>query len=243
MKNLEYMSGIKISLDGYNKESHEFIRGKNTFKVVMRNIKYFRDKKLPMTIATVLHKKNITHIDKMRKLILKINPVSWFISPIIVMGRAKTLDIVDYKIMNIDFWREIEEKNKKERINTRFIDTPIIEKGKLPAYECAASISMCEIHSDGQVSPCTLSRLCIPQKEMKFENIKDKSLKEIWMGKPFKKFRKLMTQGCNGCKMKSNCGRCVAQSFKYFGNGISPTPFCIAHKDLLGIKGYRDNKV
>ncbi len=239
MKNSEYMSGIKISLDGYDRKSHEFIRGNGTFEITMENIKYFSDKKIPMTIATVLHKKNITNIDKMRKLISKINPISWFISPIIPLGRAEVSDIVDYKVMDINFWKDIEDKNKKELINTRFIDTPIIEKGGLSAYECPASINMCEIHSDGLVSPCTLSRICIPKKEIKFENIKDKSLKEIWNGKPFKKFRKLMTQGCSGCKMKSKCGRCVAQSFKYFGNGTSPTPFCMAHKDLLGLKKYQ----
>ncbi len=238
MKNSEYMTGIKISLDGYDKESHEFIRGKDTFQITLNNIKYFSGKKIPMTIATVLHKKNIINLNKMRKLILKINPISWFISPIIPLGRANVSDIVDYKTLDINFWKEIDKKNKKERINTRFIDTPIIEEGKLPAYECPASINMCEIHSNGMVSPCSLSRICIPKKELKFENIRDRSLKEIWNGKPFRKFRKLMKLGCNGCKVKSKCGRCVAQSFKYFGNGTSPTPFCMAHKDLLGIKGY-----
>lgn len=70
----------------------------------------------------------------------------------------------------------------------------------------------------------------------KFDNITDYSLNQIWNGKSFEKFRSYMNKGCNGCKMLSKCNKCVAQSFKYFGNGCSPTPYCIKKGDLLNLK-------
>jgi len=117
-----------------------------------------------------------------------------------------------------------------------------MEKKGLSAYNCAAAINFCEIHSDGTVSPCTLSRVIIPEKFMKFENIKNKSLQEIWDGEIFNEFRSYMNIGCEGCKMLSKCNKCIAQSFKYFGDGKSPTPFCVKNGKALGLKKYNKYK-
>jgi len=45
-----------------------------------------------------------------------------------------------------------------------------------------------------------------------------------------------MDKGCGGCKMLPKCNKCIAQSFRYFNNGESPTPFCIKSGEALGIK-------
>jgi len=251
IKNKEYLTGIKISLDGPDAESHGFIRldstGKynpNLFKITLDNIFFFRKHKIPITIATVLHKENIKKINKFQELIKKINPISWFISPIVPLGRAISNDISEvYEYFDLNFWNDLFIKNKEKRINTRLIDLPISTGKKgLSAYECAGALNFCEIHSDGTVSPCTLSRICIPKKIMKFENIKEKSLQEIWDGKIFTKFRSYMNKGCDGCQMLSKCNKCVAQSFRYFGDGISPTPFCIKKGKKLGLKNLRKYK-
>ena len=251
MQNREYLIGIKISLDGPDAESHCFIRkcsgiikNLDIFDITMDNILFFKKHKIPMTIASVLHKENIEKIDEFRKLIEKINPISWFISPIIPLGRAALNEISEcYEYFNIDFWNDLSVKNKEKRINTRLIDLPInTGKKGLSAYECAGALNFCEIHSDETVSPCTLSRICIPEKIMKFENIKEKSLQEIWEGKIFTKFRSYMDEGCNGCQMLPECNKCIAQSFKYFGDGISPTPFCIKKGERLELKNLKKYK-
>ena len=136
-----------------------------------------------------------------------------------------------------NFWNEISNKGIKDKINIKLIDIPInIKNEKLSSYSCAGALNLCEIHSDGTISPCTLCRVCIPEKFMKFENIKEKSLKEIWEGNIFNQFRSYMDIGCNGCKMLPKCNKCIAQSFRYFSNGESPTPFCIKNGEELGIK-------
>ena len=72
--------------------------------------------------------------------------------------------------------------------------------------------------------------------------IRNKSLKEIWKGKIFKEFRSYMDVGCEGCKMLSKCNKCVAQSFKYFRDGDSPTPFCVKNGKELGLNKYEEYK-
>ncbi|MEK6859413.1 MAG: radical SAM protein [Nanoarchaeota archaeon] len=245
IKNKEYLIGVKISLDGPDAESHGFIRldkdgnyNPHLFNIVLGNIFFFKRHKIPTTIATVIHKLNINKIEKLQKLIQKINPISWFISPIIPLGRAEVSKFIsqEYEYFDVDFWDNLYKNGRKKRINIRLIDMPVKDKNRLSAYGCAGALNFCEIHSDGTVSPCTLSRLCIPKKSIKFENIITRSLNQIWNGKSFEKFRDYMNKGCNGCKMLSKCNKCVAQSFKYFKNGYSPTPYCIKKGSLLNLK-------
>lgn len=245
--NSEYLIGIKISLDGPDAESNGFVRldangqyNAKLFDITLENIKFFKRKKIPLTIATVLHKRNIDKMDKFQKLIRNINPTSWFVSPIIPIGRGDENKFIAefYEFLETDFWRNLEKRGNQKRINIRLIDVPVeLRKEGVSTYVCPAALNFCEIHSDGTVSPCTLARVCIPKKYMQFENIKEKSLKEIWNGKSFNKFRSYMNKGCAGCKMITKCNKCIAQSFRYFGNGESPTPFCIKIGNRLELKG------
>jgi MoaA/NifB/PqqE/SkfB family radical SAM enzyme len=246
INNQDYLVGVKISLDGPDAESHGFMRlnekgeyDPRVFETTLENIMAFKKEKIPITIATVLHKENIKKMDDFQKLIKKINPISWFISPIIPVGRGNVNKFISefYEYFDGKFWENISKKGKGEKINVNLIDMPLeIDKKGLSAYSCAAALNFCEIHSDGTVSPCTLCRVCIPPKFMKFENIKNKSFQEIWNGEIFNKFRSYMDIGCGGCKMLPKCNKCVAQSFRYFGNGESPTPFCIKNGEKLGIE-------
>lgn len=245
LENKEYLIGIKISLDGPDSESHCFLRldsnanyNPKIFDITMENIFFFKKHKIPLTIVTVLHKKNISKMKQFQKLIRKINPISWFISPIIPLGRGDSNRFISefYEYFEKNFWESLEEEGKKNQINIKLIDVPLeFKKEGLSAYTCPAALNFCEIHSDGTVSPCTLCRICIPEKFIKFENIKDRNIKEIWDGEIFNKFRSYMNKGCSGCKMLSKCNKCIAQSFRYFNNGTSPTPFCIKNGKKLGI--------
>lgn len=249
LKNKDYIIYLKFSLDGATAKSHGYIRrdskgnyNPQIFKTTLENIMFFKNKKVPLVITTVVHKENIKEFSKLQKLIKKINPHKWLVSPIIPVGRGeknKFISEVD-SYFNKSFWKEIRSAGKKDNIQVRLVDMPIESSDKnLYAYSCSAALNMCEIHSDGTVSPCTLSRVLIPENKMKFENIKDQKLREIWHGKLFNEFRSYMNKGCEGCKMLSKCNKCVAQSFRYFGNGESPTPFCIREGKNLGLKDYK----
>jgi len=239
----EYLIGIKFSLDGYDATSFAYLRNtsKRNFNRVMQNIIYFKSNKIPITIATTLHQKNIVKFQRYLHLIRKIKPISWLISPIIPVGRGRFIKRINYEFFSKDFWDSIMQSCEKEKINIQLIDLPYKFKDikKLDYYECGATITFCEINADGTVAPCTLARVGIPKKVLKFENIKKKRLKEIWNGKAFQRFRNFMTEGCKGCKAFDKCYKCVAQSFIYFSRGDFPTPYCIASGERLGLKNLK----
>ena len=147
------MIGIKISLDGPDAESHGFIRlnskGKynsKIFEITMKNIFFFKKEKVPITIATVLHKENIKKMDDFQKLIKKINPISWFISPIIPVGRGKENKFISefYEYFNNEFWKKIYNQGRNNKINVKLIDMPVEMGTKgLSAYTCAAALNFC----------------------------------------------------------------------------------------------------
>lgn len=246
LKNKEYLIGIKISLDGYDAKSHNYIRkvnignNDNIFQITLNNIMFFKKMNIPITIATVIHKGNIKEFDKFINLIRSINPISWFISPIMPSGRGDMNEKIkeNYYYYEKNFWQNIIHECNKKRINVKLVDLPFDMNSKqtIDYYVCGATITFCEINSDGKVSPCTLCRTIIPKEYLKFESLNENSLINIWNGLSFIQFRKFKTQGCEGCKAFEKCGKCVPQSFRYFKNGYSPTPYCIRNCDNLGLK-------
>lgn len=149
--------------------------------------------------------------------------------------------VKQYNYFDKSFWEQIVNKCRIQKINVNLVDLPYDLSGKnaIDYYECGAAISFCEINADGKISPCTLCRTCIPDEKMRFNNLRNKSLKEIWHGKLFNKFRNFMTKGCKGCKAFSKCTKCIAQSFRYFGNGTSPAPYCIKKGKNLGLQNLK----
>jgi MoaA/NifB/PqqE/SkfB family radical SAM enzyme len=252
--NREYLIGVKISLDGYNAKSHCFLRrdknhkyNKKIFRTTLNTIYFFKKREIPLTIATMIHSNNIKNFDKFISLIKDINPISWFISPIVPSGRGKHAKSIkkDYFYYSPIFWKTIVNKCNNKKINVRLVDLPFSLNGKneFNYFECGAALSFCEIHSDGTVSPCTLCRTSIPKEFIVFDNIKEKSLSDIWNGKKFNNFRYYMTKGCEGCVAFSKCNKCIAQSFMYFKNGYSPTPYCIENGEKLGLKNLDKFKI
>jgi len=244
----EYLIGLKISLDGPDYLSNGYIRrdinkkiNKEQFKLVLKNISLLKENGIPITISTCLHKGNVDKIDELLEIILKIHPVSWYISTISTSGRSLTnLDIFssDSEIEKSK-WKEVEEICKDNDIFVNFIDMPSVNSKKKDSifyFQCPAARTFCEINSDGLVTPCPLARVNIPEKIIKFENIKDRSIKDIWRGEPFKKFLKLSSQGCDGCKARDKCDRCIPQSILWFKDHKMPPPYCIQNGKKLGLK-------
>lgn len=244
----DLLIGIKISLDGPDYLSNGYIRrnvkkeiSESDFNKTISNLYKLKEKGIPYTIATCLHKGNIERMDDMLELILELKPISWFISTISTSGRSfDNLDIFssDSKVEKKK-WDNIKDLCKKNNIFVNYIDMPFASSTSETEkyyYECPAARSFCEINSDGLVSPCPLARVNIPPEFLKFENIRDKSIKEIWEGKPFKKFLALSRQGCDGCKVKDKCDRCIPQSILWFQNSSFPPPYCVQNAANLGLK-------
>ncbi len=253
LKNKEYLINVKISLDGYDAKSNGFLRKKanmsseNLFSKTINTIKQFNKNSIPVSISTVLHSRNIKNLCNFIDLFKKIKVEKWLLSPITFIGRAeKNKEKLKYKLKLKSILQKVlismRARLEKEGIYMDLVDFPLASSNKKFYFICGAAISFCEIHSNGIVSPCALSRVVMDRKIINFENILNKPLKEIWKGKLFNQFRAWQTTGCRGCNNLSKCNRCVPQSFLYFNNAEIPPPFCISIGRDLGLENINQLK-
>lgn len=243
----DLLIGIKISLDGPDYISNGYIRrnvkkeiSESDFNRTLKNLGTLKEKNIPFTIATCIHKENVGRMDDLLNLIVDLKPVSWYISTISTSGRSfDNLNIFasDSEVEKKK-WDKIKEVCEKNNIFVNYIDMPFASATKSAEkfyYQCPAARSFCEINSDGLVSPCPLARVNIPSEFLKFENIRDKSIKDIWNGEVFQKFLKLSGEGCKGCEAKDKCDRCIPQSILWFSDPTLPPPHCIQNGESLGL--------
>jgi radical SAM protein with 4Fe4S-binding SPASM domain len=90
---------IQFSLDGL-REGHERIRGAGTFDAVMGGIAAARGKRIPISIATMVHRHNLKEFEGLAKWIQDQEIVEWNIDVPCLAGRLRE---------NSDFWVTPEE--------------------------------------------------------------------------------------------------------------------------------------
>jgi radical SAM protein with 4Fe4S-binding SPASM domain len=248
----DLLVGLKVSLDGPTPESHGLLRVDSRFSPnllafdqTMATIAYLRTQGVPFTIASCLHSGNIRLMAEFVDLILQVRPTSWFVATISPSGRARDhferIFASDGEY-DTEFWNRIKTVCEAAGIYVRYIDMSFAKnlEAKPSAFTCPAATSFCEINSDGIVAPCPLSRVEIPQEYLKFENVRQKPIKEIWNGPAFTTFRAWRGLGCDGCVAFKACGRCVAQSFQWFKEPGTPAPYCVDKGEILQIEGLQE---
>ena len=237
----DLLIGVKISLDGPDFESNSQIRQgvgaynpAKCFADTLKTITCFSKEKIPFTISTCLHKGNVSKMWDFVELIKQLRPISWYISTIAPSGRALANPdiLVGGAELGNDFWKKIINVCAAHNIYVNLIDMPA-DYSHNGIFECPAATSFCAIFPDGAVLPCPLAIEGIPTQLIRFDNIKQWSLKTIWDGIKFKKFRYWKKHGCSGCKMRDSCGHCVVQSVKWFNNPYAPPPICIKNSKKL----------
>lgn len=243
----DYILGIQISLDGADWKTHGFLRRnvngkpeKILFDKAINSIKAFIDNGIRVSIATCIHSRNIDKIDELKDLILLLKPANWSLSTISISGRARDYDdiFVPETELSNEYWFSLKKECSQNNISVNFVDMPNLIKesdSSMIYYECPAAKWFCEINSDGIMTPCPLARVNPPKREIEWDNIKNKTLKDIWEGTPFNVFRSYQNRGCDGCKAKSKCDRCPPQSVQWFEDPLMPPPYCIENGKQLGL--------
>lgn len=167
---------IVISLEGACKETHEFVRGKETFEKVVNNIRnltnYLNIQGIPLqvNVNTVLNRLNYQEIDKLIDLCLQLKVNVWTLLSLGGIGFAEdnlnNLSISPEE--EIDVAKGIAKRFSSDKSMDRLTISPLfvypliwdyIEKKyhlKMPKSRicCNASISLGFIGPDGNLYPC-----------------------------------------------------------------------------------------
>jgi len=180
--NKEYLTLIKennvhlgISIESFNKDHFEAIRGVNTFDKLMSNIDVLRSKNIPFDIYTTFNKYNTNEIKEILTYAKKYNSKVHF-NDITVDGRAKeNKDILtDNKSILDDILTYSKEVFKIDEL--AFDDT------------CWATNSVLFISSEGNIFLCTEENRC--NRKTKLGNIKTFPIDQYYKNIPIVDYEK-----------------------------------------------------
>jgi radical SAM protein with 4Fe4S-binding SPASM domain len=80
---------VQISLDGM-KGGHESLRGKGTFEKTMRAIDHLQEANIRVSVATMIHRRNLSEFDQLGSLLQSKNIEEWNVDVPCLEGRLKT---------------------------------------------------------------------------------------------------------------------------------------------------------
>lgn len=211
--NLERDS-VRISLDGATKETHEKIRGKNTFEKTIQGIKHLINNGVKTSVAFVVTSANVHEIAQMYKLCKELNVYT------LTFGRYKSnskeqdslIPKLDDVINNVAHFIDIKDKNNTMGINIgaiRFHHFLEYEEGvkladkfmEQPLLPVVKDL-MCDCHSifaltgNGDMFLCSDAEIA----NVPLGNLREQSFYEIWENRHKNAFYQ--------CRDKSPCGDC-----------------------------------
>ncbi len=203
------VSSIQISIDG-TKETHNKIRNSpSSFDKAVSAITYLIEAKIPLIqVATTITTSNISELDEIKQLLLKLKVKHWRIGIIMPIGRATDKDLMldaeqlkwlldfvkqNKHVLNISIGENLPYLLEYEE---SIRDGPVL---------CPVGITACCIGVDGNVRGCPEQ----PDTQEFIEgNIKEKSITSIWQN-GFKRYRlnTILKEDhvCSVCKDKYKC--------------------------------------
>ncbi|HEY0221522.1 MAG TPA: radical SAM protein [Lactovum miscens] len=211
-KILKKYQGVKfrVSLDGWNSESHDYIRGKGNFCRTLANIKELIGLKVPVEVNVILNSKNIIGVKKFRELSNELK-IKFRYDRYLPFSRNDFLSVTDeeyiealYNLPNFDS-------------RARTIKENIVDDHK---FYCGAGNSYVFVTASGEVGFCpTLSNT-------KFSggNILSDSLAKIWNDSIFfNRIRKVRCRFYNECPVNFICqGGCRSRAEFFNGKITDP---------------------
>lgn len=226
-KELYKFDMIRVSLDGPNAETHEFIRNKKgAFEETIKRIKMLVENGIDVGVVTCISHRNLKYIKEMVSLLEELKIKRWFLPLLSSAGRGSTiskevLNPLEVKQFLLDVQNLTE--NSSFTVNLDIPYSILLKKhNKNITAACPAAISELVIFANGDVSPCC-------QVPVIAGNILEKDIYEIWNNSDvFKNFRdrSLVKGKCGNCKFLMNCGGCRANAYIKYNDYLEGDDVC-----------------
>jgi radical SAM protein with 4Fe4S-binding SPASM domain len=205
---------VQISLDG-SKETHDKIRGKNSYNEVIKALKLLKQYNIYSLVSFTANDNNYKEFSKVVRVAKKYKASKVWTDRMVPIGAGNTGEV---KTLNKDQVIEYINIIRKEQKNVfnKFSKTKISGERSLqflngvsPSYKCSAGDGLIILLENGDVMPCR--RLPIIA-----GNIKEASLKDIYFNSEvFQDLRKPkeIPIGCRSCEFLGICNggaKCIA---------------------------------
>lgn len=227
-------SYAQVSLEGME-ITNDAIRGKGTFKKIIKSVQILLDENIRTFISFTAHKDNYKDFPKVVELGKQLGVEKVWTERLCPCGRGLAMKQTMLEPLELEkFYHSNYELSKKLSEEKSKTSTPLVRSlcylvDKKNEYICSAG-TILVIMPNGDVFPCTRLPVVVG-------NTTRQTLFEIWYSNNFLwrlRDKNEMNNICKNCSYFEHCcggARCI--SYAYFGTPFAPDPQCwIAFKKL-----------
>lgn len=221
---------FQLSFQGAREDSGNEICGTQAHAQKLRVLDWLKSRRLAVTLNFVLHRKNLDQLDEMlaiaenssasRVEFAHVQYYGWAFA-----NRDQLLPTRDQLTHSLEFFKNAQE-SLRGKIRVEYVVPDYYAKFPKPCMGGWARKAML-ITPTGRALPCHAAEV-IPG--LQFENVKEKSLREIWQcSEAFQKFRgeDWMQEPCRSCDRRSqDFGGCRCQALLIAGDAAATDPVC-----------------
>lgn len=224
---VDYLSlpnvSLTISMDGHNSETHDFLRGKGSFKRLIAAIEKLKKCDANLTLSYTIHHKNYNFIEDFIQFSIKLGIKSVGFLTIDPIGRALENKYLLFNSIQINSITENVNNLKikyKDKIEIEYTDPMALNAGdtKSDIISCSAGTNRIAIDSKGFVYPCVMA---FGEEQFKLGNLNQDNLQNLWVSNDtFKLFRGFINisnlPDCFNCVLKNHCSlkNCRLKNYK-----------------------------
>ncbi len=225
------VSKIQISFEGSNRETHEFIRGKNTFVKSLNAVKILKENtNIDVSMAMTVMKSNLNEAESFVELCKEMRADRAVFHRFVPMGRGENISNQELTIAEnkkfVEKYVELEENFGKKFV--QYTD-PLLypvefgeETNELELGGCSIGFSALSINYNGDVYPC-------PRVPFVIGNVRKNTLEEIWNNSAVLdklRNRNNLKGKCGNCSFRFQCGGCRAVAFAVENDLFATDPGC-----------------
>jgi len=221
---------FQLSFQGAREETAQEISGTQTHRQKLRVLEWLKNNRLGVTLNFVIHRQNIDQLEEMLAIVEEHSPSTVEFASVQYYGyalanRASLLPTREQLDFCIHILKKAEDRLKGK---TRIVFVVPDYYAKFPK-PCVGGWGrkLMLITPDGTALPCHAAAV-IPG--MQFENVAEKSLREIWeTSSSFQKFRgqDWMQKPCKTCDRREiDFAGCHCQAFLLTGDPAATDPVC-----------------
>ena len=198
LKDINFLM-VHVSLDGADKNSHEFVRGKDTFERTLRGIKYLTQNDIYTRIGTVIYKQNEDRLEDIVKLAIELKANEIIFSFMEAVGRLEGDDTIISKktigAVSNEIDKLVLKYGKQIQVKYSFTENKVCKSEEC----CPAVKKFLYINNLGQVSPCTWVVANNTEYQSKL-TLKNNTFREIINSEPIQNYLKYIEENqIKGC--------------------------------------------
>jgi mycofactocin radical SAM maturase len=216
---------LQVSLDGATEEVNDHIRGKGTYKKILRAIDCLAKNDVAFSINTVLTKLNYPQLDTLRVLAREYG-AQLRVTRFRPAGRGKdSRDNLAPHKDQLEAFAGWLDGHRLVRTGDSFFCLTSENRRRKGLDMCGAAKMTCCISPNGDVYPCAFMQ----EQPFLVGNIRTTGLKNMWNHSPvFNQFRNLNVQSCQTCSRFESCrGGCPAMAYHSYNDLDMPDPECL----------------